>query len=251
MIGDSLTPEEQSFLKSRRLSNGITINNYFQDFSRVVHTKGYADKDLYGRPGMVFLHESGVSEMAEDLKKMLSEDIGKRLNKELYRKNAVQVQSLYRPNGQDWRETGEAMEQTEKEQRGRQEYRRKSTHELDREENPTGLENLISDEDLDPFWQAVEEHWYPDDKKFWDREEESAAKAQAVQPPVNVEQQPAISLYDLFGFSEEEQATEYRQEKEKETGTGERQARPTQFVFTTAKFRFLSNNSKQAGISCL
>ena len=34
-----LTPEEQAFIKSRTLSNGINVNNYFQDFSRVVHTK--------------------------------------------------------------------------------------------------------------------------------------------------------------------------------------------------------------------
>jgi hypothetical protein len=32
-----LTPEEQAFTKSRTLSNGITINNYFQDFSRVAY----------------------------------------------------------------------------------------------------------------------------------------------------------------------------------------------------------------------
>jgi adenine-specific DNA methylase len=46
----SLTPEEQAFQKSRVLSNGANINNYFQDFSHVVHTKGYPDKDLYGKP---------------------------------------------------------------------------------------------------------------------------------------------------------------------------------------------------------
>ncbi|MDR2680559.1 MAG: N-6 DNA methylase, partial [Tannerella sp.] len=56
----SLTAEEQAFIKSRTLSNGININNYFQDFSRVVQTKSFVDKDLYGKPGMIYLHEGGV-----------------------------------------------------------------------------------------------------------------------------------------------------------------------------------------------
>jgi adenine-specific DNA methylase len=50
----SLTADEQAFLKSRTLSNGININNYFQAFSRVVHTKSSVDKDLHGKPGLVF-----------------------------------------------------------------------------------------------------------------------------------------------------------------------------------------------------
>jgi hypothetical protein len=243
----SLTPEEQEFIKCRALSNGMTINNCFQDFSRVVQTKSFVDKDLYGKPGMIHLYEGGATDMAADLKKMLSEDISNNLNHDLYRKNAVQIRPQYRPTEQDWREMGEIMAQAEKEQR-RQEYRdplpedytgrltredmdeidaavdavrkgkwdefvaarpyinserqreepEKSTHELDREDNSPGLD------DLDPFWQTVEEHWFPDNKKFWAKEEESVAKTQAVQPPVNVEQQPVISLYDLFGFSEEE-----------------------------------------------
>ena len=23
-------------------------------------------------------------------------------------------------------------------------------------------------DDLDPFWQAIEDHWFPDEKKFWE-----------------------------------------------------------------------------------
>jgi putative endopeptidase len=62
----SLTAGEQAFIKSRTLSNGININNYFQDFSRVVHTKSSVDTDLYGKPGLVFIHEGGVQGMAAD-----------------------------------------------------------------------------------------------------------------------------------------------------------------------------------------
>jgi hypothetical protein len=85
----SLTTGEQAFIKCRTLSNGITINNYFQDFRRVVHTKTFVDKDLYGKPGMIYLHEGGVQGMAADLKGMLSGDFATNLNKELYAGNSI------------------------------------------------------------------------------------------------------------------------------------------------------------------
>ncbi|MDR1593461.1 MAG: SAM-dependent methyltransferase, partial [Prevotellaceae bacterium] len=85
-------PEERAFFKSRTLSNGININNYFQDFSRIVHTKGYLDKDLYGNPGMIFIHEDGITGMAKDLKNMLFDDFSERLDKKLYQNNSISIQ---------------------------------------------------------------------------------------------------------------------------------------------------------------
>jgi hypothetical protein len=75
-----LTPEEKEFVKSRTLSNGMNINNCFQDFSHVVQTKSFVDKDLYGKPDMIHLHGGGVQAMVADLKKMLSDDFAKNLN---------------------------------------------------------------------------------------------------------------------------------------------------------------------------
>ncbi|MDR0796912.1 MAG: N-6 DNA methylase, partial [Tannerella sp.] len=91
------TSEELLFCKSRTLSNGAYINNYFQNFSRVVHTKGFADTDLYGKPGMTFLHEGGISGMAEDLQKMLAADFSKNLNRSLYDDNAQKTHHSYQP----------------------------------------------------------------------------------------------------------------------------------------------------------
>ena len=109
------------------------------------------------------------------------------------------------------------------------EQERKSTAMLDWEENSLGFDGLFSDgdleeshtkksaaeldreettypDDLDPFWQAVEDHWFPDEKEFWNREKETVTKTQAKaeQTQNKVEQHPVMSLYDLFGFSEEE-----------------------------------------------
>ncbi|MFV0529472.1 MAG: N-6 DNA methylase, partial [Lachnospiraceae bacterium] len=88
----SLTEEEQAFVSTRELSNGITINNYFQDFSRVVHTQNYTDTDPYGKPALVFKHEKGVEGIAGDLKKMLDADFSQNLNLVLYESQSQSAQ---------------------------------------------------------------------------------------------------------------------------------------------------------------
>lgn len=80
----ALGKEEKAFIKTHPLSSGILINNYFQDFSRVVHTKGFENTDPYGKPAMVFKHEGGISVIAEDMQAMLENDLSKRLNLNLY-----------------------------------------------------------------------------------------------------------------------------------------------------------------------
>lgn len=89
-----LSKKEKAFIQTRPLSNGIMVNDYFQNFARVIHTKGYVDTDPYGKPAMVFKHEGGVPAIATDLRKMLSEDFTKRLNTELYLRHNVLSQSL-------------------------------------------------------------------------------------------------------------------------------------------------------------
>jgi len=157
----SLSPDEEALLKTRMLSNGITINNYFQDFSRVVHTKAYTDKDLYGKPGMIFLHEAGITEISADLKKMLSEDMDLHLDKTLYTVNDKEQTnkfSSYPLTYEEWDSYGgREMEEAEKE--------------LQNKKSPTEIFNIQ----------------IPEPK-----------------PEVNVEQSPLISLYDLFGLTEEE-----------------------------------------------
>ncbi|OFY41172.1 MAG: DNA methylase [Bacteroidetes bacterium GWF2_40_14] len=89
-----LSQKEKAFIQTRPLSNGIMVNEYFQDFARVVHTKGYVDTDPYGKPAMVFKHEGGVPAIATDLRKMLSEDLTKRLNTTLYLQHNTPSQPL-------------------------------------------------------------------------------------------------------------------------------------------------------------
>jgi hypothetical protein len=109
-----LTPDEQAFVKSRTLSNGININNHFQDFSRVVHTQSSVDKDLYGKPGLVFIHEGGVHGMANDLKTMLSVDFAENIDKNLYEENSIQTHRLYQPTAQYRQEMGTMTDEAER-----------------------------------------------------------------------------------------------------------------------------------------
>ncbi|GHT08982.1 DNA methylase [Bacteroidia bacterium] len=194
-----LTPEEIAFIKSRALTNGQTINNCFQDFKRVVHTKGYMDTDPYGKPAMVFIHEGGVQGMAADLHKMLSADFDKRLNRELYWDNTIQTRRqiyAYQPTTQDWEEMGKMIEEAERQskfenpQEEQYDYHRKSTRELDWEENSPGFDDLFSVEDFADIKSQENSR----------KETEPLVKTQA--HSINTE--PAMSLYDLFGFSEEE-----------------------------------------------
>ncbi len=83
-----LSPRQQDFIESRKLSNGISINNLFRDFDRVVQTGSKIDTDPYGKPAIVFRHEGGVEAIAKDLRKMLQEDFSKHLNVELYQYHA-------------------------------------------------------------------------------------------------------------------------------------------------------------------
>ncbi|MCL2413494.1 MAG: N-6 DNA methylase, partial [Bacteroidales bacterium] len=157
-------PEEQAFVKSRTLSNGQKVNNLFQNFDRVVHTKAFAGTDPYGKPATVFIHEGGISAMATDLRKMLSEDFSKNLNKELYHNNAISHLSPMSQQSQP---------------------ERKSTHQLDWEENSLGFDDYFSDED---FLEEIEL-----------RKDEHLSQASQT-----IQQEPLLTLYDLFGFTENE-----------------------------------------------
>lgn len=74
---------QQDFIESRKLSNGISINNLFRSLDRVVHTDSKVDTDLYGKPGIVFTHSGGVPRISDDTERMLIEDFAQYLEKDL------------------------------------------------------------------------------------------------------------------------------------------------------------------------
>lgn len=189
---------QQDFIESRKLSNGISINNLFRDFGRVVQTHSKTDTDPYGKPAIVFTHQDGIDGIAKDLLQMLKEDFSQHLDLERYHLNAPE-------------------------------------QEVKQEEKSTAQQNdlnpLWQTDELDPFWQAIEDDWFPANKEIGNKKEEkqSTEQQQTVSnsfsgtlfdmdeptikkepameaKPQSVTQEPLITLYDLFGFTQEERS---------------------------------------------
>jgi N12 class adenine-specific DNA methylase len=161
-----LNQRQKDFIESRKLSNGISINNLFRDFGRVVQTHSKTDTDPYGKPAIVFTHDGGIEGIAKDLRKMLKEDFSQHLDLERYHINAP-------------------------------------VHQVAQNENALSddLNPLWQAHDLDPFWQEIEDHLFSDgnmDDLAIKKEPTTETKSQPVT------QEPLITLYDLFGFTEEE-----------------------------------------------
>jgi hypothetical protein len=183
----SLTPNEQAFIESRTLSNGEQVNNCFQDFQRVVHTKAYTDTNLYGKPAMVFIHEGGVPGIASDLKKMLNDDFSKNLNHPLYyHQSEVPISTL----------TAEQLE------------------------TRAAFEALIHGHARIPIFA---------ERKESEQKEQAAVPTptpQSTPQPTPKVEQPLITLYDLFGISEEER--KQRDNRQKKGKGKQKQSIPRQ-----------------------
>lgn len=79
-----LTAPEESFLNAVRQNGNIPTNEYMKQTASVICTESKADKDQYGKPGMVYLHSGGIEGIASDLKRMLKADLHANLDKQLY-----------------------------------------------------------------------------------------------------------------------------------------------------------------------
>lgn len=204
-----LSERELEFVNTHKNEIGESINNLFaNNLDRIVHTKVVEDTDMYGRDSFVYLHDGGTDGIAGDLQKMLAEDFSQTLNTELYYSHSIKPHII----------------------------------ESDLKPETVSEKNQQIPDDLDPFWQAIEDDWFPDEKKFWNGEEKNKTEApteedlqemgayfdgldkrffeqhppqpedfgikeEKTKPEESLElnvSAPVISLYDLFGFSEAE-----------------------------------------------
>ena len=178
---------------------GFVTNTYFQKYpERIVRTREKTDTDPYGKPAMVYLHEGGVTGIAGDMRKMLSEDFATRLNVDLYQKMAArqvgqaapsvsvhqEQMPRYEPTPEDWREAGEVMQESERK-----------------------------------FW---EEHPpQPEDYQQHELKSEPVKKEEKPEPAP-----PVMDLYDLFNFTQEERRLAQSGQKKKQAGKKARRAAP-------------------------
>jgi N12 class adenine-specific DNA methylase len=179
--GDNLSQRRQNFTESRQLSNGIRVNNLFQNFDRVVHSSSKIDTDPYGKPALVFLHDGGVNGIAAGLKNMLREDLAKHLDVEHYQAHAQQIKEkqvqIVLPHRQEPEISSNPIQVSTSEIQ--------SVPLLNPNAGGTG--------------------------SLFDSEQRSAADPKSMvqssaqkEIPISLSQQPLISLYDLFGIPEAE-----------------------------------------------
>jgi hypothetical protein len=254
--GEELSERQQDFINSRKLSNGISVNNLFQTFDRVIHDSVKVGTDPYGKPTMEFTHSGGVGAIAAELRRMLRDDFSKHLDIELYQQHAPQVEQSatqshnYEPTAQDRQEMGEMMEAAQEKDRELFMQAQPKDHRQEQQDEPApnDLNPLWQAGELAPFWQALEDDWFSDEKKIGDKQDQTVAEAlpkeeptpeiqekpvqpgiqdslnfdfsdpippsaqsieptmeaKAAEPAYNIQNQPLISLYDLFGLSVEE-----------------------------------------------
>lgn len=81
---EGLTEDEKLFAQTGTL-HGVNTGRYFIEHQeQIVCTKSKLDTDPYGKPTMVYEHEGGVQGIAEHLRKLLDENLHKRLVMRLY-----------------------------------------------------------------------------------------------------------------------------------------------------------------------
>lgn len=83
----ALSVRQKHFIETRKLSNGISVNNIFRSLDRVVQTSALVATNPYGQPAMVFTHAGSVQGIAYDLERMLADDCSEYLDLSLYRKH--------------------------------------------------------------------------------------------------------------------------------------------------------------------
>ena len=80
-----LSETEELFCQSKQTKYNTPSNAFFQNGSRVIHTKRKIGTDLYGKPAIIYTHKDDVEGIAKDLKQILSTDFRKNLNLNLYK----------------------------------------------------------------------------------------------------------------------------------------------------------------------
>lgn len=267
--GSGLSQRQTEFIESRKLSNGIRINNLFQSFDRVVQTDAKVGTDPYGQPAMEFSHAGGVDGIAHDLRHMLVEDFALYFDRSHYIEHALPLETLSsheRTEKHEPRRAGEIIDEILTEARNRQQQREqsephhattelktqnsrantpteKTTEQTERpgqvQAEPVAQTEEPTVEDVADFgawtqsrhaalWEKrpptpvdfgiteVSESPAPAKRQksqdlfsgsLFDENELAASPGETItNEPQNMQGQPLLTLYDLFGFSAEERS---------------------------------------------
>ena len=175
---EKLTEDDKSLCRVHFDSRGFNTNEYLHRHpERIIHTKAVLDTDPYGKPAMVYRHEGGAEGIAADLRRMLSADFYKHLDIGRYMDVAGTLEGV-------------------RQRRERQEV--DATSEPVLQEEPTRTEQT----------EAVGQQTLWGQETITENTVRPAQTDKATTAPPKEEkpeiEPPVMSLYDLFGFTEEE-----------------------------------------------
>ena len=178
---------------------GSVTNTYFQKYpERIVRTREKTDTDPYGKPAMVYLHEGGVTGIAGDMRKMLSEDFATRLNVDLYQEMASRQVGQSAPSASVHQERMPRYEPTPEDRQEASEVMLESERKF-RDGHPP----------------------QPEDYQRHELKSEPVKKEEKPEPAT-----PVMDLYDLFNFTQEERRSAQSGQKKKQAGKKARRAAP-------------------------
>ena len=167
------TPLEHAFVEVGTQADGTTQNEYFERTAAIVHTRGHVGTDPYGKPARIYLHDGGMEAIAADMKSFLDRNLSEQLDLDLYLRHSP-VQELRdlvnRP--------AETMQQ-----------RIAQVRELSQSANIDGHSSSMNQQTVQVDRRAV-------------TPEQPSAGARQTTGKTTPE--PVMSLYDLFGFTQEE-----------------------------------------------
>lgn len=204
---EPLTEDEQAFIASNQLPEGINMNKYIFQNIPIIHTKASVDTDPYGHPAMVYIHEGGLPGIISQLRSLLRNDFYRRLNVPLYQQFLPLQEQQQKAQVQHTQPTqlSEAPEQTqtpksehitEAEQAPESAPAESKTVSPDPEPTtakPAGISETAAPIVSEPEVPVSETPATRNEKK----EEKEEIELSLFSPPV-------LSLYDLFEFTAEE-----------------------------------------------
>ena len=169
------TSLERSFVEVGTQADGTTQNEYFEHTAAIVHTRGHVGTDPYGKPARIYLHDGGMEAITADMKYFLDRNLSEQLDLDLYlRHSPVQEfrNLVSRP--------AETMQQ-----------RIAQVREINRSGNMNGHSTSTDRQTI-----QVERRTLTPEQPSTDARP-TAAKTTP---------EPVMSLYDLFGFTQEERS---------------------------------------------
>lgn len=90
---EELTTDEQELLCTSD-EYGIPTNSYFANHhDHIISTDEEVGTDPYGKPSIIYYHQNGVNGIANDMKKVLDEDLQKNIDKKLFNQEIYQAPS--------------------------------------------------------------------------------------------------------------------------------------------------------------